>query len=104
MALEILDSNWEEITKKNPLVVIDFWAEWCGPCRMITPIVEEVAQEYNNKAIIGKVNIDNNPNVTMHFGIKNIPTLLFIKNGELVDKHVGVIRKPDLIKKIDDLL
>ncbi|MDD3280007.1 MAG: thioredoxin [Bacteroidales bacterium] len=104
MALEILDSNWEEITKKNPLVVIDFWAEWCGPCRMITPIVEEIAQEYNNKAIIGKVNIDNNPNVTMHFGIKNIPTLLFIKNGELVDKHVGVIRKPDLIKKIDDLL
>ncbi|MBP7101674.1 MAG: thioredoxin [Bacteroidales bacterium] len=104
MALEILDSNWEEITKKNPLVIIDFWAEWCGPCRMITPIVEEVAQEYNNKAIIGKVNIDNNPNVTMHFGIKNIPTLLFIKNGELVDKHVGVIRKPDLIKKIDDLL
>jgi thioredoxin 1 len=104
MALEILDSNWEEITKKNPLVIIDFWAEWCGPCRMITPIVEEVVQEYNNKAIIGKVNIDNNPNVTMHFGIKNIPTLLFIKNGELVDKHVGVIRKPDLIKKIDDLL
>lgn len=104
MALEILDSNWEEITKTNPLVVIDFWAEWCGPCRMITPIVEEIAQEYKNKAIVGKVNIDNNPNVTMHFGIKNIPTLLFIKNGELVDKHVGIIRKPDLIKKIDDLL
>lgn len=104
MALEILDSNWKEITSKNSLVVIDFWAEWCGPCRMIATTIEEAAQEYNNKAIIGKVNIDNNPEITTHFGIKNIPTLLFIKNGELVDKHVGVIRKPDLVKKIDDLL
>lgn len=104
MALEILDSNWKEITSKNSLVVIDFWAEWCGPCRMIATTIEEAAQEYNNKAVIGKVNIDNNPGITTHFGIKNIPTLLFIKNGELVDKHVGVIRKPDLVKKIDDLL
>lgn len=104
MAFEILDSNWKEITSKNSFVVIDFGAEWCGPCRMIAPIVEEIAEEYNSKALIGKVDIDNNPEITMHFGIKNIPTLLFIKNGELVDKHVGAIRKPDLIKKIDNLL
>ncbi len=104
MAFEILDSNWKEITSSNSLVVIDFGAEWCGPCRMIAPIVEEIAEEYKSKALIGKVDIDSNPEITMHFGIKNIPTLLFIKNGQIADKHVGAIRKPELLKKIDDLL
>ncbi|NLJ81863.1 MAG: thioredoxin [Bacteroidales bacterium] len=104
MAFEILDTNWEELTKSNSVVVIDFSAEWCGPCRMVTPIIEELAEEYKDKALIGKVDIDNNPKIAMHFGIRNIPTIIFMKDGELVDKHVGVIRKPDLQKKIDSLL
>ena len=104
MAVEITDNNWEELIKGGKPVVMDFWAEWCGPCRMIAPIVNEVAKEYEGKVIIGKVDIDCNPNITVHFGIRNIPTILFFKAGELVDKHVGAIRKSDLIEKIDKLL
>jgi len=104
MALEITDSNWEELLKGDKPVVMDFWAEWCGPCRMIAPIVDEVAKEYEGKVVVGKIDIDSNPNVTVQFGIRNIPTLLFFKGGELADKHVGAIRKPDLIEKISKLL
>jgi len=100
----ITDSNWEGLIAGDKPVVIDFWAEWCGPCRMIAPIVEEVATEYEEKVVVGKVDIDANPNVTVHFGIRNIPTLLFFKGGELVDKHVGAIRKPELVAKINQLL
>ena len=85
-------------------MVVDFCAEWCGPCRMVAPIIEELAEEYKDKALIGKVNVDNNPQLTMQFGIRNIPTLLFIKKGELAGKHVGIIRKLELQKKIDELL
>ena len=80
MAVEIRDNNWTEIIQSNQVVVVDFWAEWCGPCRMITPVVEEVAEEFKTKALVGKVNVDENPQVTMEFSIKNIPTLLFFKN------------------------
>ena len=104
MAFEILDNNWKELIENNTLVVVDFCAEWCGPCRMVAPIIEELAEEYKDKALIGKVNVDNNPQLTMQFGIRNIPTLLFIKNGELAGKHVGIISKPELQKKIDELL
>ena len=104
MALEITDSNWEELLKGDKPVVMDFWAEWCGPCRMIAPIVDEAAKEYEGKVVVGKVDIDNNSNITVQFGIRNIPTLLFFKGGELADKHVGAIRKPDVIEKIDKLL
>ena len=104
MALEITDSNWKELLKGDKPVVMDFWAEWCGPCRMIAPIVDEVAKEYEGKVVVGKIDIDSNPNVTVQFGIRNIPTLLFFKGGELADKHVGAIRKPDLIEKISKLL
>ena len=104
MAVEITDNNWESLIEGDKPVVIDFWAEWCGPCRMIAPIVEEVAHEYQEKVVIGKINIDENSKVTMQFGIKNIPTLLFFKGGELVDKHVGAIRKPELMGKIEKLL
>ena len=83
---------------------MDFWAEWCGPCRAIGPFVEEAASEMEGKVLIGKVNIDENPQVTMKFAIKNIPTLIFIKNGEIVNKHVGALRKPDLMEKINALL
>ena len=103
MAKEITDSNWEELLKGDKPVVIDFWAEWCGPCRMIAPIVEETAEEFKEKVVVGKVNIDENPNVTTHFGIRNIPTLLFFKDGNIVDKHVGALRKPDLVEKISRL-
>ena len=104
MALEITDSNWEGLVKGDKPVVMDFWAEWCGPCRMIAPIVDEIAAEYEGKVVVGKIDIDNNSNITVHFGIRNIPTLLFFKGGELVDKHVGAIRKPELTAKIDKLL
>jgi thioredoxin 1 len=104
MAVEITDGNWEALMQGGKPVVMDFWAEWCGPCRMITPIVDEVAKEYEGKVVVGKVDIDNNPNITVHFGIRNIPTLLFFKEGELVDKHVGAIRKPEMIEKMSKLL
>lgn len=104
MALAITDQNWEELIKNNQYVVMDFWAEWCGPCRAIAPFVEEAASELDGKVLIGKVNIDENPQVTMKFAIKNIPTLIFIKNGEIVNKHVGALRKPDLMEKINALL
>lgn len=104
MAVEITDGNWESLVAGDKPVVMDFWAEWCGPCRMISPIVEEAAQEYQDKVVVGKINIDDNSTITQNFGIRNIPTLLFFKGGELVDKHVGAIRKPELIEKINNLL
>jgi thioredoxin 1 len=104
MEVEITDSNWEALVAGDKPVVMDFWAEWCGPCRMISPIIEEVAKEYEEKVVVGKVNIDDNAKITVNFGIRNVPTLLFFKGGELVDKHVGVIRKPELTEKINKLL
>lgn len=104
MALEITDSNFQEVIGSDKLVVIDFWAEWCGPCRMVGPIVEELATEYEGKAIIGKVDVDSNDEITSKYGIRNIPTILFLKNGELVDKQVGAAQKSVLVEKIDKLL
>jgi thioredoxin 1 len=105
MAVELTDANFEEIVlKSDKPVMIDFWAEWCGPCRMVAPIVEEMSGEYENKAIIGKVNVDENPNISMKFGIRNIPTIIFLKNGEMVDKSVGAVPKNVLTEKIDNLL
>ncbi len=104
MALEITDSTFEEVLSTDKLVVIDFWAEWCGPCRMVAPIIEELATEYAEKAVIGKVDVDNNPDITAKFGIRNIPTILFFKNGEIVDKQVGAAQKSALVEKIDKTL
>ncbi len=101
MALEITDSNFEEIVMKSDKpVLIDFWAEWCGPCRMVGPVVEELSKDYEGKAVIGKVDVDNNPNISMKFGIRNIPTLLFFKNGQIVDKQVGAAPKSALEAKL----
>ena len=105
MAVEITDSNFEEtVLKSDQVAMLDFWAEWCGPCKVIAPIVEELAKEYDGKAIIGKVDVDNNSEVAMKYGIRNIPTVLFIKNGEVVDKQVGAVPKNHLEKKIQQHL
>jgi thioredoxin 1 len=105
MALELTDANFEELVIKSGMpVLVDFWAEWCGPCRMITPIVAELAVEYEGKAVIGKVDVDNNPGITAKFGIRNIPTILFFKNGQIADKQVGSVPKQKLAEKLDALL
>ncbi|MGB4398738.1 MAG: thioredoxin [Daejeonella sp.] len=105
MALEITDANFDELVlKSDKPVLIDFWAEWCGPCRMVGPVVEELAKEYEGKAIIGKVNVDNNPEISMKFGIRNIPALLYFKNGEIVDKQIGAVPKSVLAEKLQKQL
>ena len=103
-ALEISDSNFNEIVSKNSVVLVDFWAEWCGPCRMIAPMIEELANEYNGKAVIGKLDVDNNQESSIKFGVRSFPTLLVFKNGELVDRHVGAVPKDTLSKSLDSNL
>lgn len=105
MALEITDANFQEVVlNSDKPVLVDFWAEWCGPCRMVGPVVEEIAKEYDGKAVVGKVNVDVNPNISAEWGIRNIPALFFFKNGELVDKHVGAAPKSVLAGKLDNLM
>ena len=102
MAVEITDANFDELVMKSDKpVLVDFWAEWCGPCRMIGPSIEEMANEYNGRAVVGKVNVDQNPGVSARFGVRNIPTVLYIKNGEIVDKSVGAVPKTQLTSKLD---
>jgi len=102
MAFEITDDNFQsEVLDKEGLTVIDFWAEWCGPCRMVGPIIEELASEYDGKALIGKVDVDSNMQISMKYSIRSIPTILFIKDGEVVDKQVGATSKQVLSSKIE---
>ena len=101
MALELTDANFtEQVLNSDKPVLVDFWAEWCGPCRMVGPIVEELAHDYDGKAVVGKVNVDENQGVAAQFGIRNIPTLLIFKNGQVVDKQVGVAPKNVLESKL----
>ena len=101
-ALEFTDGNFEaEVLNSDKPALVDFWAEWCGPCRMIGPVVEEMAGEYEGKAKIGKVNVDNNPDISVKYGIRSIPALLIFKNGEVVDQIVGAVPKPHLTKQLD---
>jgi thioredoxin 1 len=104
MALQITDANIKEIISSGKPVVIDFWAEWCGPCRMVGPIVEELAAEYEGKVIIGKMDVDDNVETPTEYSIRNIPTILFFKDGQVVDKQVGATQKANLIAKIESLL
>ena len=101
MAVEINASNFEEILNTDKPVMIDFWAAWCGPCRMIAPLVDELTEDYKDRAVIAKVDVDSNQEIAMKYGVRNIPTILFIKNGEVVDKSVGAVPKNVLSDKID---
>lgn len=104
MALEITDSNYKDLLAAGKPVVIDFWAPWCGPCKMVGPVIEELAAEYEGKALIGKCDVDENDDVAAEFGIRNIPTVLFFKDGKLVDKQVGSAPKATYANKIESLL
>lgn len=104
MALEITDVNIKEILNSGKPVVIDFWAEWCGPCRMVGPIVEELSKEYEGKVIIGKMDVDENVETPNEYGIRNIPTMLFFKDGQVVDKQIGATQKAVLTAKVEALL
>lgn len=104
MALQITDATVNDVLQTDKLVVIDFWAEWCGPCKMVGPIIDEIGTEYQDKVVVGKLDVDNNDETTAKYGIRNIPTVLFIKNGEVVDKVVGAGPKTMFTDKIDKLL
>ena len=102
MALEITDASFDEVVlKSDKPVLVDFWAAWCGPCRMVGPIIEEIATEYEGKAVVGKVDVDANQEFAAKYGVRNIPTVLLFKNGEVVDKQVGVAPKSTYTQKID---
>jgi thioredoxin len=104
MALAITDNNFEELLQSEKPLVVDFWATWCGPCKQIGPAIEELAAEYEGKVTIGKCDIEENDDLVSKFGIRNVPTVLFIKNGEVVDKQVGAAAKSVFQTKIDSLL
>lgn len=103
MAQVVTDANFAEILNTDKPVMVDFWATWCGPCKAIAPVVDEIAAEYEDKAVVCKCNVDDCDDVPATYSIRSIPTLLFFKNGELVDRHVGVISKADLAAKLDAL-
>jgi thioredoxin 1 len=105
MALEVNDSNFEEVViKSDKPVLVDFWAEWCGPCRMIAPIIEEIAEQYAGKALIVKCDVDSSPNVAAKYSIRNIPTVLFFKEGKIADKQVGAVPKNNFLTKLNALI
>lgn len=102
MATQLTDSNFKTtVLDSDKVAVIDFWAEWCGPCKALTPIIEEMSKEYEGKAVIGKLDVDSNPETAMKYGIRNIPTILFIKNGQVVDKQVGAVPKANLVAMLN---
>ncbi len=102
MAFQLTDSNFQaEVLDKAGITLVDFWAEWCGPCRMIGPVIEELSKDYDGKALIAKVDVDTNPELSLRFGIRSIPTILILRDGEVVDQTVGVVSKQVLMNKIE---
>jgi thioredoxin 1 len=105
MTIDVTDSTFEkEVLQSEKPVLVDFWAEWCGPCRMVGPLVKEIGTEYEGRAVVAKLDVDSNPEVSNKFGIRNIPTILYFKNGEIVDKQVGAVPKHVIASKLDALL
>jgi len=104
MAITVTEENFQEIVDEGKPLVLDFWAEWCGPCRMVGPIIDELATEYEGRVNIGKVDVDENNEISMQYGIRNIPTVLYFKDGQLVDKQVGAFPKAKFVEKIEQLL
>lgn len=104
MVREITDANFAEVLAEGKPVVVDFWAPWCGPCKMMLPIVEELSNEFAEQVVVGKLNVDENDALCAQYGIMNIPTMLFFKNGELIERHVGACRKQELQQLIQSLL
>ena len=105
MAIEITDQNFETlVSNSSKPVVLDFWAEWCGPCKMVSAAIENLATDYNEEVIIGKVDVDKNPGLTSKFGVRNMPTVLYLKNGSVSDKHVGATSKEVLEEKLKTIL
>ncbi len=104
MVIQITDATLDKVLKTDKPVVIDFWAEWCGPCRMVAPIIEQLAEEYKDNVIVGKIDVDENNEATTKYGIRNIPTILFIKKGQVIDKIVGATDKRLFVDKINKLL
>lgn len=104
MEVTITNDNYKEYVKGDLPLMIDFWATWCGPCRQMSPIVEELAKEYDGKVVVGKCNIDEAEDIAMQHGIRSIPTILFIKNGEIIDKTVGAVPKSKLVDKLEKIL
>lgn len=105
MALEVTDSNFDELViNSDKPVIVDFWAEWCGPCRMVGPIMDEISQEYEGKAVVTKCDVDNNPRVASKYSIRNIPTVLYFKDGKIADKQVGAVPKSNFIAKLNALI
>lgn len=102
MATQLTDSNFKEtVIDSGKVALVDFWAEWCGPCKAIGPFIEEISKEFEGKAVVGKVDVDHNPETAMKYGIRNIPTILFIKNGQVVDKQVGAVPKSNLVAMLN---
>lgn len=102
MATQLTDSNFKEtVLDSGKVAIVDFWAEWCGPCKAIGPMIEEISKEFEGKAVVGKVDVDSNPETAMKYGIRNIPTILFIKNGQVVDKQVGAVPKANLVAMLN---